>query len=242
MSFRCNIVDYRFFIDFWLNKYWTMKQLISDNRHFLLPYVAFITIFTVFAILYSRVEMHIWANQFNSPFFDNFFKYITHLGDGISIAILALILIFFRYRYAVAFLLASLVTSSIVHLFKRILMEKSLRPNKYFDQFETYKLYLVEGFKLRGEQSFPSGHASTAFNIFLMLAILTKNKYLKITYFILAFAVAYSRVYLSMHFFIDIAVGSFIAIISILVMYNWSLGWKKGWLDSSVLIKIKASK
>lgn len=216
-----------------------MKQLLINNRYFLIPYLLFIAIFVFFALSYSKAEMHIWANQINSPFFDTFFKYATHLGDGTMIAVLTVILIFIRYRYALAFLIASLLTSGFVHLFKQLLMEEAYRPSKYFELFESYQLYLVEGVTLRSLQTFPSGHTSTAFNVFLMVALLTRNNYLKVICFIAAVVIAYSRVYLSQHFFIDTVVGSLIAVVCILIVYYWSLRWDRKWIDSSVLLKTK---
>lgn len=214
-----------------------MKQLLKENRYFLLPYIIFLAVFAVFAFSYSKIEMHIWANEFNTPFMDQFFKYATHLGDGTAIAILTVILLFVKYRYALAFLTGSLLTSGIVHLFKQLLLEEMYRPSKYFELYETYKLYVIEGVTLRNLQSFPSGHTSTAFNVFLMLALLTKNNYLKLGYFFIAFLVAYSRVYLSQHFFVDIAAGSFIAVVFILVAFYWSKQWDRKWMEYSLLTK-----
>ncbi len=214
-----------------------MKQLLYENRYFLLPYIFFLAIFLVFALSYTKVEMHIWANQINSPFMDQFFKYATHLGDGAAIAVLAVIFLFIKYRYALAFLIASLLTSGVVHLFKQLLLEDMYRPSKYFELYETYKLYVIEGVTLRNLQSFPSGHTSTAFNVFLMLALLTKNNYLKLTYFFIAILVAYSRVYLSQHFFVDIAAGSLIATVFILMVYYWSQQWDRKWMEYSLLTK-----
>lgn len=219
-----------------------MKQLLTDNRFFLLPYILFLVTFMVFAFSYTKIEMHIWVNQLNSPFLDVFFKYATHLGDGTAIAVLTLILLFVKYRYALAFLIGSLMTSGIVHLFKQFLMEEMYRPSKYFELFETYQLYVVEGVTLRSLQSFPSGHTSTAFNVFLMLALLTENHYLKFGYFILAIVVAYSRVYLSQHFFVDIMAGSFIATVSLLAVFYWAITWNRKWLESSVVTKEYPSK
>jgi membrane-associated phospholipid phosphatase len=214
-----------------------MKRLLIQNRYFLIPYILFLTIFIGFAINYSKVEMHIWANQIYSPFFDFFFRNATHLGDGTMIAVLTIILLFFKYRYALAFLLGSLLTSGVVHIFKRLLLEEMYRPSKYFELYETYQLYIVEGVTLRSLQSFPSGHTSTAFNVFLMLALLTRNSFLKMVCLIFAVLVAYSRVYLSQHFFIDIAAGSFIAVIIMLATFYQAGKWNKKWLDTSVLTK-----
>lgn len=214
-----------------------MKRLLIDNRFFLVPFILFLTIFLAFELNYSKVEMHIWANQINSPFFDTFFMYATYLGDGTMIAVLTIVLLFVKYRYAVAFLAGSLLTSAVVHLFKKLLLEDMYRPSKYFELFETYQLYVIEGVTLRSLQSFPSGHTSTAFNIFLLLALLSKNQLLKLLYFFMAMVVAYSRVYLSQHFFVDIAAGSVIAVVTMLFIFYQTERLDRKWLDSSVLSK-----
>ncbi|SRR5690554_94206 len=214
-----------------------MKKLLFENRYFLLPYLVFLLVFVALAPFYTKAEMHIWANQFHTPFFDQFFSNITNLGDRIAVFIAGIIFLFISYRYTITFTIGTLITSSIVHLFKQVLMAEALRPSKYFLEFETYQLYLIEGYKLQGEQSFPSGHTSSAFNIFFMLTLITKNKNFKIVYFILALAVAFSRVYLSMHFFIDTVVGSLIAVISVIMAYKWVQSWEASWLDGSIIKK-----
>jgi membrane-associated phospholipid phosphatase len=218
-----------------------MKRLLIDNRIFLLPFLLFLTVFLAFELNYSKVEMHIWANQINSRFFDTFFMYATHLGDGTMIAVLTIILLFIKYRYAVAFLAGSLLTSGVVHLFKKLLMEEMYRPSKYFELYETYQLYVIEGVTLRSLQSFPSGHTSTAFNVFLMLALISKNQILKFLCFTLAMIVAYSRVYLSQHFFIDIAAGSVIAVVVMIFIFYQAERLDRKWLESSVLTKVTNS-
>src|SRR5690606_9344884 len=122
--------------------------------------------YTVFALVYTKSEIHIWVNQFHTPFFDFFFKYLTHLGDRIAVILTGIILLFVRYRYAFSFAAGALVTSSIVFLFKHVIMPETLRPSKYFLESETLNLYLIDGFKLSETQSFPSGHSASAFNIF----------------------------------------------------------------------------
>jgi membrane-associated phospholipid phosphatase len=214
-----------------------MKQLIINNRYFLLPYLLYLAVFLVFAFSYTKTEMHIWANQIHSPFFDLFFSYATHLGDGTMIAILFVVFLFVKYRYAIAFLIGSLLTSGVVHLFKKLLLEEVYRPSKYFELYETFQLHIIEGVTMRSLQSFPSGHTSTAFNVFLMLALISKNHYLKLALFAMALIVAYSRVYLSQHFFIDLAAGSLIAVLLTVISYYQVLKWNREWLETSVLTK-----
>ena len=219
-----------------------MKELILKNRWFFLHYSVFLLIWAALLFSYSKPELHNLLNKAHSPFFDIFFKYATHLGDGAVIAILAVVFLFVKYRYFFAFLIGSLSAALLVNLFKKVFLDEMYRPSKYFELFETYKLHLVEGVKLHSLQSFPSGHTATAFSVFLMLALITKNRWGKLALFFGAVLVAYSRVYLSQHFVIDIAVGSLISVVLMLVSFWWVQTWRKSWLDKPVLTFAKSSK
>ena len=218
-----------------------MKQLFKENRYFFIPYLLFLTASIILLLSYSRPELHILSNKAHHPFFDQFFKYATWLGDGAMVAIIAIVLLFVRFRYAIAFLIGSLTASGLVQLFKQVILQDMYRPSKYFEMNESYALHLIEGVKLHSLHSFPSGHSTTAFNVFMMLSIVVKNKLLKILCLLLAVTVAYSRVYLSQHFLIDITVGSVIGIVFILLAVWWARTWDKEWLDKSVLTVSKST-
>ena len=214
-----------------------MKELLKANRWFIFPYLIILVIAVILLIGYSKTELHILSNEANSLFFDTFFKYATFFGDGTMIAILFIALLFVKYRFAFAFLAESLTTSLFVNIFKKVILHDIYRPSKYFELYETYQLHFVEGVKLYSLQSFPSGHTGTAFNVFLTMAILTKNNGLKFLFLIAALLVAYSRVYLSQHFLIDITAGSVIGIVFILLFRIWFDKFNKNWLDKSILTR-----
>jgi membrane-associated phospholipid phosphatase len=200
-----------------------------------MPYLVFLLICGFLLAIFSKPQLHILSNEANSPFFDIFFKYATNLGDGAVIAVLFVILLFVRYRYAFAFLTGSLATALIVNLFKKVVFHNMYRPSKYFEMFETYKLHLVEGVKMHSLQSFPSGHTATAFNLFIMMAFMVKNNTLKFLFFVMAVLVAYSRVYISQHFLMDITAGSVIGVIIMTLAFVWFETFNKKWLDRSFL-------
>jgi len=216
-----------------------MKQILKENRWFIIPYLIFLVFAVILLVTFSKTELHILSNKANSPFFDYFFKYATYLGDGSMIAVLFIILLFVKYRFAFAFLAGSLATSLIVNIIKKVLLHDVYRPSKYFEMFETYRLHFVEGVNLHSFQSFPSGHTATAFNVFLTLAILSKNNTLKLLLFIAALLVGYSRVYLSQHFFIDITASSVFGTLTILIFWFWFERFNKNWLDYSILKRAK---
>jgi membrane-associated phospholipid phosphatase len=168
--------------------------------------------------LYSKPEIHLWINQYNSGFFDWFFKHITFLGDGLFIILPAIVLLFFSLRHFVYLLTSYFSTGLFTQLLKRIFFEDVVRPARYFQDIAS--LHLVDGVKMLGGRSFPSGHSTSAFALFLCLALLSTNRYVKLACFILACLVAFSRVYLSQHFLIDIYFGSIIGSIGAIAFYQ----------------------
>jgi membrane-associated phospholipid phosphatase len=219
-----------------------MKELILKNHWFFLPYSVFLLICAVLLVSFSKPELHILLNKAHLPFFDVFFKYVTHLGDGMVIAILAVIFLFVKYRYFFAFLLGSLSAAFVVNLFKKMVFTEMYRPAKYFELFETYKLHLVEGVNQHSLQSFPSGHTAAAFSVFMMLALVSKNNTAKLFLFFGAVIVAYSRVYISQHFIVDITAGSILAVLFMAFAFFWVEKWKTPWLNNSLLTKVNRSK
>ena len=212
-----------------------MRQLLKNNRYFLIPFILAVFICGILLIIYSKPELHVISNQANSKFLDIFFKYITNLGDGTMIAVVFIVLLLVKYRFAFAFLTGSLVTSAIVQILKKVVLNDIYRPSKYFELYETYQLHFVEDVKLYALHSFPSGHSATSFNLFLALAIVVRNNSLKTVFFILAALSGYSRVYLSQHFLIDILAGSVIGVIFTLLFFQWFNTMHKAWLDKSLL-------
>ncbi len=219
-----------------------MKKLIKANLYFFIPYTVFLLICIILLASYSKPGLHILFNKAHSSFFDIFFKYATWLGNGAVVAVLFIILIFVSYRYAFAFLTGSLATALVVNLFKKVIFHHMYRPSKYFELYETDKLHLVEGVKMHSLQSFPSGHTATAFNLFIMLALIVKSNTLKFVFFIMAALVAYSRIYLSQHFLMDITAGSVVGVTVMALVFVWFEKFNKNWLDLSVFTRSKDGK
>ncbi len=177
------------------------------------------------------------VNQWNSPVFDTFFKYMTHLGDGALFAMVIVILAFVRFRWALYELFAALLTMIFVFIAKQLLFNGMPRPTKYFENHEM--LHLVEGVKMHAWNSFPSGHTITAFAIFMILVLVVKKDYYKFLFVIIAMIAGYSRVYLSQHFLGDIfsgaIIGSLIAVFSCSLVDNVGIFKKATWIDKNVL-------
>lgn len=210
-----------------------MHTTIRNNLWFLIPY-CFTALFCLIVILtYSQSSIHLFLNNYYNDFADVFFKYVTYLGDGIIYPFLIVILIFMRFRFAFFILVVYAVSGLFTQLLKRTFFDHAPRPTKFFEGMA--QLHLVSGVKQLSWHSFPSGHSTSAFAIMICFALLTRNKLIKLICFIIAALTAYSRVYLSQHFLIDILAGSFVGVLTGLWMYHVinPLSW--AWLDKNVL-------
>jgi len=153
-----------------------------------------------------KSDLHLAINQWHSDFFDSFFKYITWLGSGWMVLLLSLVFLLVKVKHTVIFLAGNLLITIFVQTGKHLIFPHALRPVAYFKG--EHALHLVDGVVMNLYNSFPSGHSATAFGIFVMLVFLTKSRGLKLLWLLVALLTAFSRVYLSEHFMLDILVGS----------------------------------
>lgn len=202
---------------------------------FLVGSLVFWFVLLVLVATFPKADLHLRVNELNSPFFDQFFKYVTLLGDGMFAIVIAILLMFKKLRYGV-FVIASYLGSGIfVQLGKRFLFANQPRPSAYFKGVED--LHFVEGVSLHASRSFPSGHSATAFALFACLALLSDKQSHKFLLFVLAMVVAFSRVYLSQHFLLDILVGSFIGTVFTYLLFNPFSSSRWVGLDRSIIKK-----
>ena len=127
------------------------------------------------------------------------------------------------------------IVTIVVQSFKKIFFSDMVRPANVFS--DIYELYLVPGVNIHHFNSFPSGHTASAVGIFFMPSLMTKNKSLQFLFFLIALLTAYSRVYLSQHFLVDIYFGSLISTIICLLMFYWGMKWRNSKLDHSLIRK-----
>jgi membrane-associated phospholipid phosphatase len=193
-----------------------LRETLKHNQLFFIPYLFLLLISAGVFITVNKGDIHIYINQFHTAFFDVFFALLTYLGDGLFIIIPALILLFFSLRHFVFLITAYFSTGLVTQILKRVFFEDTLRPSRFLEDAD---LYLIEGVDMLSGRSFPSGHATSAFALFLCIALIINNRSIKLSCLILACLVAFSRVYLSQHFLIDIAFGSLIGSTGALAFY-----------------------
>lgn len=162
------------------------------------------------------VEKYLWR-----PILDLVMPLITHLGDaGLVWIVLAVVLLFFKkYRKFGIMMAIGLLLSLIIN--DNILKPLIGRPRPFnLESWQGIFIY-PELIARPHDFSFPSGHTSSSFAAAVVL-IFTKKKQIYITALILAFLIAFSRIYVHVHYCTDvlagIAAGTVFALLSLAII------------------------
>ncbi|MBL4587305.1 MAG: phosphatase PAP2 family protein [Flavobacteriales bacterium] len=190
------------------------RKAFSQSKPTALPFVVGLSIYTVVGIgvhiYFGKEQAHLLLNSWHSPYVDQFFKYVTHLGNGILPGFIFPILLLVRYSWALGLGLSSLAMGIVVQTLKRSVFAGDHRPAKFF---QDGVLPTIDGVELMLHHSFPSGHSATAFCLFLMFAFFAKQRWATYLFAVVALLAVFSRVYISQHFIVDTIVGSWIGLI-----------------------------
>ena len=191
----------------------------------------FVLLIFVFGLQYAypKLELHMMLNSWHTETQDTFFKYYSMLAEW-PLYIVALLPLFWkRIEMTIFFAASEIVGGCIAQILKHTFCFE--RPVSVFEKCHNMVLPLVQGVDMHHSNSFPSGHASTFFVFFTCCAIILAYEHQQRTreystkqwclihlsmsvLLVLAALGAYSRVYLSQHFLLDISVGSIIGFVT----------------------------
>jgi membrane-associated phospholipid phosphatase len=201
-----------------------MLALLRQTRTFLLPYLALLVAVGAVLLATPKHTAFFWVNGHNTPFFDQFFRPFTNVGDGLFYVLITLGLLFVRFRWAFVSFVCFAVTSLAAQIGKQLIFTGHPRPFRYFSENPGFPpLHVVEGVVMGTLKSFPSGHSTSAFSVFLLLTLIVKNKRWGYAFALLAALTAYSRVYLAQHFVEDVTAGSVLGTGLTLAVLAWVL-------------------
>ena len=215
-----------------------MKRIIRNNILFLILFTIIWVVLAIVMLVYSKADIHLYINKFHNTLFDFFFRVTTFLGDGITPALLSVVFLFISFRKSFIIGGGAIVVGVFTQVLKRVFFADVMRPRAYFE--EIAQLYFVPNVNVHTHFSFPSGHTTTAFCLFFVLAYLVKNRWLKTFCFVLALAAAYSRMYLSQHFLIDVYFGALLGIVSAFISILIFEKPRRLWLDKSLITIFRA--
>jgi membrane-associated phospholipid phosphatase len=169
--------------------------------------------------LADKIAIHKSLNLFHSNGLDAFFQVITHLGDGWTIVFVSVALLFVSVRLSILQIISYAGSGIISIVLKNCLFSDCKRPYYYLKTDAAF--YKMSDFTYFIEHSFPSGHTTSIFALMTLFALAyNKSKVMVIVFFLCALLVAYSRIYLSQHFLIDVVAGSLIGTSTSYLVYK----------------------
>ena len=188
-----------------------------------MPTLVLALVLGIMLLVIPKAELHLALCQPHTAFLDLLVPIITNLVDWLTYLVV-LLLLFYRAGWttflASNLLLSTLIVQPIKHLVH------APRPLTWFaEHMPDVSLPLVEGVRMNYWLSFPSGHTTTFFALFFTLSIILCAENIKgktILSFICCLCAsfgAYTRIYLSQHFALDIFAGILIAIFSTMILY-----------------------
>lgn len=162
-----------------------------------------------------NIENFRLLNSLNNPFFDTFFLYFSYLGSGF-VLIPVVILTYFLRREKLKFLLLAILLETVSVIFLKTFFNQPRPATLLEDAHLLVPLYW---------RSFPSGDTAMAFTIATVLSK-GEKRILKIILFVYASLIGYGRIYLGVHFPLDVFVGALIGILSRIFCYKILKGGK----------------
>ena len=149
-----------------------------------------------------------------NPVLDKLMQGVTYLGEELVFMAVALILFWCVDKWKGYFILAVGFIGTILNQFLKLAFRVP-RPWVKDPSFE-----IVESARNgAGGYSFPSGHTQNAVGTFGGIARGTKKTWLRVVLIVLSCLIAFSRMYLGVHYPTDVGVALVTAVVLIFVLY-----------------------
>lgn len=197
----------------------TLKQVIQQNKWFYYPYLVLFILGVVVQFSFTQFQISLFVNGFHHPVLDVFYNYLTDFGDGFFAIAVVIILFFAKRKYVIDSILCFTLPALLTQALKRLVFYDHFRPS--IRMKDVLELHYVPGVNMHSMHSFPSGHTTSAFAVFLFLALITSNKKWGALYLLAAIFIGISRIYLLQHFYEDVLVGSFIGTVGTTLIFTF---------------------
>ncbi|HLD52943.1 MAG TPA: phosphatase PAP2 family protein [Sediminibacterium sp.] len=186
-------------------------------------------ILILFSFLGGKEDLFLLLNHNLGSSADFFFKYFTHAGDGIFWVPVALYFIFYKRKLLPLVLSAIILSTLLVQTGKKIIYPNEARPTAAIESTLQSPIHTVKGVTVHSNNSFPSGHTTTAFSLFLLGCLLLPYTYFWLIGFTAALLAGYSRIYLAQHFPLDVGAGIICACITVFLSLQIQKVFNKKW-------------
>ncbi|WMX14424.1 MULTISPECIES: phosphatase PAP2 family protein [unclassified Aureispira] len=212
-----------------------IDHFVAENRWYIASFLLLWGIACYFLMgVLSKGDVILFFAENRSELKNTFFLFCTYIGEGYVYLLATIVLLFSGYSRSLAICLNAILVLTISHALKVFFAHE--RPVRYFDNLlEQPDLpnYVPDVVLLDGwTTSFPSGHTTSAFAFYSLLAFFIPNKWIKMLCLLLATLVGLSRMYLVQHFLKDVTTGMLTGFLIALIVY-----WGHEMLSPSVTSK-----
>lgn len=165
-------------------------------------------------------ELFLILNSQHSPLMDEVMFFVSKVWVWIPLYLLVILYIAKRWKKESIWIILSIVlclvaTDQLTNLTKELFQR--LRPSHAPDLAGL--VHHVNGY-MGGKFGFVSGHASNSFGFAMISALIMKNNYYTMGIFAWAGVVAYSRIYLGVHYPLDILGGMLLGMLLAGIIFN----------------------
>lgn len=196
----------------------------SGFHYFGILFIIWVIVGGFFLLWEKNREIYLWINKNNNALGDFIFPNLSALGTFLGVVICLVVLLissrkFRNIRFLLVFIICNLIPFIVVQVLKNIF--NAPRPLNYFESADW--IHRIAGQPENYHLSFPSGHSAGVFALCCFSALLVPKRWsgIGILLFFLALSTAYSRIYLSQHFFADVYAGSIIGVICVYFVFKY---------------------
>ncbi len=204
------------------------RKAVFSNRNFITACILTLAVgiyLIIDSCIVGRNEFFLMLNKDLGKPADYFFSYWTNLGDGIIWIVVALIFFLYRKNKFPLLIAAILFSTLLTQVTKNYAFPAEPRPTAAIQDIT--HIHTVPGVELHTAYSFPSGHTTTAFTIYLLACLCIRRNWIIPVGFLYAILVGYSRIYLAQHFPLDVGGGMIASLITILISLYIQQQWEK---------------
>lgn len=165
-------------------------------------------------------SLFLLINGWNSPFFDEVMYFVSKVWIWIPLYITFIVYAIRRWKLEsiwiiVAMILCVIATDQLTNLTKELFQR--LRPSH--EPLLSGMVHHVNGY-VGGKYGFVSGHSSNSFGFAMLSSLIIRNRTYTLSVFFWASVVAYSRMYLGVHYPFDIMGGVVLGILVAWVVFT----------------------
>lgn len=177
-------------------------------------------------------NLFLFLNGLHNSFFDEIMFYASNRFIWIPLYLIIIYFIVRKFKIKGIFisiiliLTVALADDVSVHFFKNIFLRYRPCHNLNIQNL----VHIVHG-HCGGQYGFISSHASNVFTVASMVSLIFKNKKVSIFIFVWAIFVSYSRIYLGVHYPLDVVVGALLGLtigyLSYKMTYKYLINYDK---------------